>query len=92
VNTAADSSSLAGFFDVLRQRRALIILILSLVVITTAAVTAFSPRWYLSTTKVRVEKPEGEVKLFQSQGSQAYDPFFLQDQFRIMQSERFFTR
>ena len=88
VNAATDSSSLAGFFDVLRQRRALILLILSLVVITTAGVTAFSPRWYLSTTKVRVEKPEGEVKLFQSQGAQSYDPYFLQDQFKIMQSEK----
>lgn len=88
VTAGSESSSLAGFFDVLRQRRALILLILSLVVITTAAVTAFSPRWYLSTTKVRVEKPEGEVKLFQSQGAQTYDPYFLQDQFRIMQSEK----
>ncbi|MSU50930.1 MAG: polysaccharide biosynthesis tyrosine autokinase [Opitutus sp.] len=46
------------------------------------------PRWYLATTKVRVEKPEGEVKLFQAQSSNSYDPYFLQDQFRIMQSEK----
>jgi capsular exopolysaccharide synthesis family protein len=58
------------------------------VVVTTAAVTAFLPRWYLATTKVRVEKPEGEVKLFQAQGGGGYDPYFLQDQFRIMHSEK----
>ena len=52
------------------------------------AVTAFLPRWYLATTKIRVEKPEGEVKLFQQQSSNAYDPYFLQDQFKIMQSEK----
>jgi succinoglycan biosynthesis transport protein ExoP len=51
-------------------------------------VTAFLPRWYLATTKVRVEKPESDVKLFQAQGSSAYDPYFLQDQFKIMQNEK----
>ena len=52
------------------------------------AVTAFLPRWYLATAKVRVEKPEGEVKLFQTQTSGAYDPYFLQDQVKIMQEEK----
>jgi capsular exopolysaccharide synthesis family protein len=51
-------------------------------------VTAFLPRWYLATTKVRVEKPESDVKLFQAQGNNAYDPYFLQDQNKIMQNER----
>jgi len=37
---------------------------------------------------VRVEKPEGEMKLFSAQASGAYDPYFLQDQFKIMQSEK----
>lgn len=83
-----ETASLADFLQVLRVRRALIALILSLVVVTTAAVTAFLPRWYLATTKIRVEKPEGEVKLFQAQGGGGYDPYFLQDQFRIMQSEK----
>jgi len=50
--------------------------------------TAFLPKWYLATTKVRVEKPESDVKLFQAQGSNAYDPYFLQDQNKIMQNER----
>jgi len=78
-----DSASLADFMQVLRVRRALMTLILALVVVTTAVVTAFLPKWYLATTKVRVEKPEGEVKLFQAQSSNNYDPYFLQDQFKI---------
>ena len=69
-----DSASLADFLQVLRLRKALIVLIVSLVVVTTAVVTWFSPKWYLATTKVRVEKPEGEVKLFQAQGNTGYDP------------------
>ena len=82
------TATLSDFIQILRQRRALIALMLSLVVVTTAVVTAFLPRWYLAATKVRVEKPEGEVKLFQAQGGGGYDPYFLQDQFRIMQSEK----
>jgi capsular exopolysaccharide synthesis family protein len=88
VSAGKDHASLADFLQILRLRKALIALILALVVVTVVAVTAFLPRWYLATTKVRVEKPEGEVKLFQAQSSNSYDPYFLQDQFKIMQSEK----
>ncbi len=83
-----EHATLADFLQILRLRKALIALILTLVVVTAAGVTAFLPRWYLATTKVRVEKPEGEVKLFQAQANPGYDPYFLQDQFKIMQSEK----
>lgn len=83
-----ETASLADFLQLLRLRRALIALILGLVVVTTLGVTAFLPNWYLSTAKIRVEKPEGGVKLFQTQSSSYYDPYFLQDQFKIMQSEK----
>jgi len=83
-----DRASLADFLHLLRLRRALIFLILALVVLTTVGVTALLPRWYLATTKIRVEKPEGEVKLFQAQSNPYYDPYFIQDQFEIIQSEK----
>jgi uncharacterized protein involved in exopolysaccharide biosynthesis len=83
-----ESVSLADLFRVLRLRWALIALLVGLVLATTLVVTAFLPRWYLATAKVRVEKPEGEVKLFQAQSSGAYDPYFLQDQVKIMQDEK----
>ncbi|MDB6095221.1 MAG: capsular exopolysaccharide family [Verrucomicrobia bacterium] len=87
-SVSKDSATLADFLHLLRLRKALILLILALVVITTAAVTAFMPKWFLATTKIRVEKPEGEVRLFQAQNSGNYDPYFLQDQFKILQSEK----
>src|SRR3954464_7949721 len=87
-HVSKDSASLADFVQILRLRKALIALILALVVITAVVVTAFLPRWYLATTKVRVEKPEGGAKLFQAQSNNSYDPYFLQDQFKIMQSEK----
>src|SRR5829696_3385735 len=88
VHSTHGHASLADFLHLLRLRKALIALILALVVVTAVAVTAFLPRWYLATTKVRVEKPEGEVRLFQAQSSGGFDPYFLQDQFKIMQSEK----
>jgi succinoglycan biosynthesis transport protein ExoP len=83
-----ESASLADLFSILRLRRSLIALIVGSVVVTTLVVTAFLPRWYLATTRVRVEKPESDVKLFQAAGSTAYDPYFLQDQNKIMQNEK----
>src|SRR5476649_1634306 len=83
-----ESASLADFLQLLRQRWALIALILALVVTTTLVVTAFLPSWYLATVKIKVEKPEGEVKLYQAQSSGYFDPIFLQDQYKVMQSEQ----
>jgi uncharacterized protein involved in exopolysaccharide biosynthesis len=68
-STSKEQASLADFLQVLRLRKALVVLILALVLVTTLVVTAFLPRWYLATTKIRVEKPESEVKLFQTQTS-----------------------
>jgi succinoglycan biosynthesis transport protein ExoP len=87
-HATGETATLADFLQILRLRKALIALILALVVITAAAVTAFLPKWFLATTKVRVEKPEGEVRLFQAQSTGGFDPYFLQDQFKIMQSEK----
>jgi capsular exopolysaccharide synthesis family protein len=87
-HASREGASLADFFQLLRIRKALIFLILGLVVITTAGVTAFLPKWYVSTLGLRVEKPEGEVKLFREQQSSYYDPSYLQDQFKIMTSSK----
>ena len=87
-SASKESASLADFMQLLRLRWTLIALISAIVIATTLAVTAFLPSWYLATSKIRVEKPESEVKLFQAQAYNGYDPYFLQDQFKIMQSEK----
>ncbi|MBI3886307.1 MAG: polysaccharide biosynthesis tyrosine autokinase [Opitutae bacterium] len=88
MSSSRESASLGDFVSLLRLRKALVFLVLALVVLTTAGVTALLPKWYLSTAKIRVEKPESEVKLFQAQSSSLYDPYFIQDQFEIIQSEK----
>jgi capsular exopolysaccharide synthesis family protein len=87
-----DNASLTGFLHLLRLRRALIVLILALVLLTTLGVTALLPRWYESTAKIRVERPEGEVKLYQAQNNPYYDPSFIQDQVDIIQSKEILDR
>src|SRR5690606_19088452 len=83
-----DHATLADFFRILRQRKALVVSLALVVVATAAVVTALLPKWYRSTPQVRVEKPEGAVKLFQNQGPAAYDPYFIEDQYRIMQAPK----
>ena len=83
-----DSATLGDFVGLLRLRKGLVFLILALVVLTTLGVTALLPKWYRSTTKISVQKPESEVKLFQAQSNSYYDPYFIQDQFKIIQSEK----
>ncbi|HEU5081540.1 MAG TPA: polysaccharide biosynthesis tyrosine autokinase [Opitutaceae bacterium] len=88
IHGSREGATLADFFQLLRLRKALIFLILGLVVITTAVVTALLPKWYASTLNIRVEKPEGQMSLLKDQPSSYYDPYYLQDQFKIMQSEK----
>jgi polysaccharide biosynthesis transport protein len=83
-----DSATLGDFVSLLRLRKGLVFLILAIVMLTTVAVTAMLPKWYLSTAKISVQKPESEVKLFQAQNNSYYDPYFIQDQFKIIQSEK----
>lgn len=83
-----DRTSLGDFVGLLRLRKGLVLLILGIVVLTTLGVTALLPKWYRSTAKISVQKPESEVKLFQAQGNSYYDPYFIQDQFKIIQAEK----
>lgn len=87
-----DNATLGDFVALLRLRKLLVLLILGLVVLTVLGVTALLPKWYLATAKIRVEKPESEVKLFQAQSNAYYDPYFIQDQFKIIQSEKILYR
>ncbi len=90
--SGTDAATLTDFVGLLRLRKSLVLLVLGLVVLTTAGVTALLPKWYLATAKIRVEKPESEVKLFENRSSAYYDPYFIQDQFEILQSEKILYR
>jgi len=85
-NARSDHATLADLLRILRVRRQMVFVLAALVVLVAAAVTALLPKWYLATATVRVEKPDSQVQLFQSNNGSYYDPYFLQDQYRIMLS------
>ena len=87
-SSSQDSATLNDFVGLLRMRKGLVVLVLGIVVLTTLGVTALLPKWHLSTAKISIQKPESEVKLFQAQGNSYFDPYFIQDQFRIIQAEK----
>ncbi len=83
-----DNAPLPAFLQTLNLRKALILLILALVVVTTVAVTAFLPKWYRSTASIRVLKIGNTNAVFQAQTSDYYDPYFVQDQLRTIKSPK----
>ena len=87
-SSSPESATLGDFVGLLRLRKGLVFLVLTIVVLTTLGITALLPKWYLSTAKISVQKPESEMKLFQAQGNSNYDPYFIQDQFKIIQAEK----
>ena len=87
-SSSQESATLGDFVGLLRLRKGLVFLVLTIVLLTTLGITALLPKWYLSTAKISVQKPESEVKLFQAQGNSNYDPYFIQDQFKIIQAEK----
>ncbi len=83
----SEAASLADFLQLLRLRRTLVLEVWATVVLGVAGVTALLPRWYLAEAVVRVEKPEGKDKLVPGR-ELAFDPYFLQDQYRLIQSAK----
>lgn len=83
-----EGAPLPAFLQTLNLRKALILLILALVVITTAIVTALLPTWYRSTATVRVLKLDATGTIFQAQSANYFDPYFLQDQLRTITSPK----
>ncbi len=80
--------SLPDLLRMLKARKTLIALILSICFITTVIITWSQPKWYNSVAGIRVEKPEGEVVLFGQQTTGNFDPYFIREQVEIIQSKK----
>lgn len=91
--SSSDSLSLADFFKIIRSKLPLLALIIVLVVVTTALVLAFMPKWYRASASVRVEKPEAQVALGTVMpAALTADPVFIRDQFEILSSRRILSQ
>lgn len=73
------------YWRVIRVRLPLIILVFLLVVITSAVVTYFLPKTYVSTVTMQVKQVDTYIDVFGNRNMGGLDPRFLTTQFEIIQ-------
>lgn len=74
------------YWRIIRLRKAVIILVFLLVVITTAVVTFLLPKTYASWARIKVEKDTVIGSIENKQSYSSYDLFWLQTEFEVIQS------
>jgi capsular exopolysaccharide synthesis family protein len=76
------------YWRIIRIRKTIILAVFLLVLITATLVTFILPEQFSSTAKIRIERDQTDIPSFQpsSYGS-AYDPYFIQTEFELIQSE-----
>jgi len=76
------------YWRVIKTRKAVVFVVFLLVVLVAATVTYFQPKIYAGDTRIKVEQERPSVEVFQQQAVPAYDPYFLQTQYEIIQSQK----
>ena len=91
--TPAQQENKLHFLDywrIIRIRKTVILAVFLLVVITATVVTYVLPASYSSTAKIKVERDSSDIPGFsdaQTSGQRVYDPYFIQTEFEVLQSE-----
>jgi len=76
------------YWRIIRIRKTVILAVFLLVVITATLVTWFLPESYSSTARIKVERDQSDITSFFGQPmAGAYDPYFIQTEFEVIQSE-----
>src|SRR5277367_4860474 len=93
LKTPASTETKLHFLDywrIIRIRKAVILLVFLLVVITATIVTFILPEAYASKARIKVERDVTDVPGVSGQPSftGVYDPYFIQTEFEVIQSER----
>jgi polysaccharide biosynthesis transport protein len=91
LKTPAPQETKLHFLDywrIIRIRKTVILAVFLLVVITATLVTFILPEYYASTARIKVERDQSDIS-FQTQQMPAglYDPYFIQTEFEVIQSE-----
>jgi polysaccharide biosynthesis transport protein len=81
------------YWRIIRIRKTVILAVFLLVVITATVVTFILPEAYSSTARIKVERDQSDISsLLQSQQMMtSYDPYFIQTEFEVIQSEVILT-
>ena len=90
-STQASPEARLHFLDywrVIRTRKVIVFVVFLLVVLVTAVITYFQPKIFLAATRIQVEQERPNIAVFSSQQAAGYDPYFLQTQYEIIQSQK----
>jgi polysaccharide biosynthesis transport protein len=76
------------YWRIIRIRKTIILAVFLLVVITATLVTFILPESFSSTARIKIERDQSDISGFAERpGMQAYDPYFIQTEFELIQSE-----
>jgi capsular exopolysaccharide synthesis family protein len=77
------------YWRIIRIRKTVILAVFLLVVITATLVTFILPQSFSSTARIRVERDSTDIEGFTQRTpfSPSYDPYFIQTEFEVIQSE-----
>src|SRR5512133_3451739 len=76
------------YWRIIRIRKTVILLVFLLVVMTATLVTFILPEWFVSTARIKVERDQSDIAgLGGQQYMGTYDPYFIQTEFEVIQSE-----
>lgn len=76
------------YWRVVKTRKVLVLLLFMLVVLTTVGVTFILPKLYLASARIKVEQERPTIAVFEREQFPTYDPYFLQTQYEIIQSQK----
>ena len=89
--TQAAPESRLNFLDywrVIKTRKTIVFMVFLLVVLVAVTVTFLQTKIYQSSCRIKVEQEKPSVAVFQQQYVPSYDPYFLQTQEKIIQSQK----
>ena len=76
------------YWRIIRIRKTIILAVFLLVVITATLVTFILPESFSSTTRIKIERDQSDIAgIAERGGMQTYDPYFIQTEFELIQSE-----
>ena len=76
------------YWRVIKTRKAIVFVVFLLVILVAATVTYFQPKIYQATARIKVEQEKMSVSVFDREAYPSYDPYFLQTQYEIIQSQK----
>jgi capsular exopolysaccharide synthesis family protein len=76
------------YWRVVKLRKAIILSVFLLVLLTAAAVTFSLPRIYYANVRMKIEREKVTVQIFDATSQGGYDPIFQMDQVEIMRSQK----